>query len=248
MKISAVIITLNEEANLKRCLDSVHDLVEEIIIIDSGSTDSTPNIAQQYSKVKFINRAWEGYSKTKNFGNQQVKNEWILSLDADEVISDELKTNLIKLKSEPPQDLYVYEMNRLTNYCGQWIKYAGWYPDKKVRLFPKNYAKWQGDFVHEVLKFDLPIQHLKGDLLHYSYQTIQQHREKTYKYAQLHAKQMQKNNLKPNFIQIFLSPIFTFLKMYFLKLGFLEGKLGFHLCYISAWGTYLKYKLLKNTN
>ncbi len=244
MKISVVIITLNEEANLKRCLDSLHDWVEEIIIVDSGSTDRTKAIASQYRKVKFIVHSWEGYSKTKNYANQLAAYEWILSIDADEVVSEELRKSLIQVKNCPPEALCVYEFNRLTNYCGQWIRYAGWYPDKKVRLFPKNHAHWEGDFVHETLKFELPIQFLKGDLLHYSYTTKAQHQEKTYKYAQLHAEQLHQKQKKANFFTLYFSPLFTFLKMYFFKLGILEGKLGFQLCWISAWGTYQKYKLL----
>ncbi len=248
MKISAVIITLNEEKNIKRCLDSLIDVVEEILIIDSGSTDNTHAIVQEYKKVRLKVTEWLGYSKTKNYGNEQAQNEWILSLDADECLSEELKKSLLELKNSGIIEPAVYEMNRLTNYCGQWIKYAGWYPDRKVRLFPKNGAFWEGDFVHETLQFHLPVIFLKGDLLHYSYQTQAQHKEKTLKYARLHAAQMKSQNKKPSFIKWYFSPIFTFIKMYFMKLGFIEGKLGFQLCWISAWGTYKKYELFKKMN
>ncbi len=245
MKISAVIITLNEEKNIQRCLDSLIDVVDEIVIMDSGSTDKTAVISQQYQKVKFIVTEWLGYSKTKNFGNQKTQNEWILSIDADECLSEELKKSILALKNSNNPEKAVYEMNRLTNYCGQWIKYAGWYPDKKVRLFPKDYAYWKGDFVHEILIYELPVKFLKGDLIHYSYQTPSQHQEKTLKYAQLHAKQMKSQNKKANFMKLYLNPVFTFFKMYFLKLGILEGRLGFQLCWISAWGSYKKYELLR---
>lgn len=245
MKISAVIITFNEEKNIQRCLNSLKDVVEEILIIDSGSTDNTQRLAEAYEKVKFIKQEWLGYSKTKNWGNEKASFDWILSIDADECLSNELKNSILQLKKNPSDKLCVYEMNRLTNYCGQWIKYAGWYPDKKVRLFPKNYAFWEGDFVHEVLKYDLPVQFLKGNLLHYSYETVLQHKAKALKYAELHAQQMLKQQKKVNFIKLFLSPLFTFFKMYFIKWGILEGKLGFQLCWISAWGTYKKYELLK---
>lgn len=245
MRISAVIITLNEEKNIKRCLESLNEIVEEILIVDSGSTDRTHAIVQEYRKVRLIVTEWLGYSKTKNYGNEQARNEWILSLDADECLSEELKKSLIELKNSGIKERVVYEMNRLTNYCGQWIKYAGWYPDKKVRLFPRNGAFWEGDFVHETLKFHLPVKFLKGDLLHYSYQSREQHKEKTLKYAKLHAQQMLHQQKKARFTQLYLNPIFTFIKMYFIRLGFLEGKLGFQLCWISAWGTYQKYNLLK---
>jgi len=244
MKISAVIITLNEEKNIARCLNSLKEIADEIIIVDSGSTDRTRDIAEKFNKVNFITKEWEGYSKTKNFGNQSAKYDWILSIDADEEISDELKKNIINLKKLNLTQKYVYCFARLTNYCGQWIHFAGWYPDMKPRLFPKKEAFWEGDYVHENLHYQLPTKILKGDLLHYSYQSIEQHKQKTLYYARLQAQKLLEKKVRFNKIKLYLSPIFTFIKMYFVKLGILEGKLGFHLCWISAWGNFKKYELL----
>jgi len=245
VKISSVIITLNEEFHIERCLKSLIGVVDEVIIVDSGSIDNTQKIAESYSFVKFVKKDWEGYSKTKNYGNELVKFDWILSIDADEALSSELQQSILELKNKKNQELCVYEFNRITNYCGQWIRYAGWYPDKKQRLFPKNYAKWQGDFVHEILVFQIPVRFLKGDLLHYSYQNFIQHKEKTLKYAHLHAQQLSIQGKKFNYFKQYFSSFFVFFKMYFLKLGFLEGKLGWKLCWISAWGAYKKYEILK---
>lgn len=245
--ISAVIITYNEERNIERLLLSIKDVVDEIIVVDSFSTDQTKIICAAYP-VKFIEHKWEGYANTKNFANSLVQSEYILSLDADEALSEELKQSILNEKSKGLEG--VYEFNRLTNYCGKWIKHGGWYPDKKIRIFPKNKVKWQGDFVHETLFItdDLKVNFLKGDLLHYSYYNENEHYERIKKYAQLSAQELYNNQKKYSSIKGYLSALSKFIKMYIIDLGILDGKQGFVIAKISAYGAYLKYQLLKALN
>ncbi|MCK4772163.1 MAG: glycosyltransferase family 2 protein [Candidatus Latescibacteria bacterium] len=240
IRISAVIITLNEERNIGRCIDSLRDVADEVIVVDSFSTDKTGEICKSKG-VHFIQKEWEGYSKTKNYANQQASFEYILSLDADEALSEEL-INSIKREKEKELD-GIYCFNRLTNYCGKWIKHCGWYPDVKTRLFPKNIAAWEGDYVHEEIKFigESISTHLKGDLLHYPYYSIGEHYERVEKYSLLGARKLlDKNKGGFRFKGIF-SAISRFVRMYFLKLGILDGRAGYRICRISAYAAYLKY-------
>jgi glycosyltransferase involved in cell wall biosynthesis len=241
--ISAVIITLNEEKNIRRCLESVARVADEIIVADSRSTDATEMICREFG-VNFISTDWLGYSATKNYGNSKAKFDYILSLDADEVLSEQLTNSILDVKKNLNG---VYQFNRLTNYAGKWVRHCGWYPDTKVRLFPKAKTRWTGDFVHEVLEFDenLPVHHLKGDLLHYSYHTIQAHYDRIEKYSTLHAEKMYAEGKQPGEFKMFISPLFKFLRDYLLKLGFLDGRTGFTICRISAKAVFLKYKKLK---
>ena len=170
-KISAVIITNNEEKNIERCIDSLIGVVDEIIVIDSFSTDKTEEICKS-KNVRFVQHEWEGFSKSKNFGNQLVTYDLILSLDADEALSVDLQNSLLDLKNK--SDVFeAYSLNRRTNFCGNWINHSGWYPDQKLRLWNKNRGHWEGE-IHEKIKLNnnATIEHLNGDLLHYSYHTI----------------------------------------------------------------------------
>jgi glycosyltransferase involved in cell wall biosynthesis len=240
IRISAVIITLNEERNIGRCIDSLRDVADEVIVVDSFSTDKTGEICQSKG-VHFIQIEWEGYSKTKNYANLQASFEYILSLDADEALSEEL-INSIKREKEKELD-GTYCFNRLTNYCGKWIKHCGWYPDVKTRLFLKNIAQWEGDYVHEEIKFiGEPIStHLKGDLLHYPYYSIGEHYERVEKYSLLGARKLLDKNKGGSRFKGIFSAISRFVRMYFLKLGILDGRAGYRICRISAYAAYLKY-------
>lgn len=243
-KISLVVITFNEESNIEKCLQSAISVVDEIIVVDSFSTDTTKIICQKFN-VRFFERKWEGYSKAKNFGNDQASFEYILSLDADEVLSENLKKSILNIKNELNA---AYSFNRLTNYAGKWIKNCGWYPDKKTRIFPKTKAKWEGDFVHEILVLDKDLEkkHLNGDLLHYSFKSIEDHKQRSDKYAELHAKSMLNKGVKFSFLKQIISPLARFLKDFFIKTGFLDGKAGFTICLISAKAVFLKYKKYRN--
>ncbi len=248
MQISAVVITFNEEKNIERCLNSLEYIADEIIVVDSFSTDKTEEICNKFSKVKFYKNKWLGYSNQKNYANSLAKFNTILSIDADEVLSDKLKDCIYNLK----QNNYnlesintVFSVNRLTNYCGKWIKHCGWYPDNKIRLFPKN-IKWEGD-IHETLKLppNTKIIKLKGDLLHYTvYQTID-HLKQVDKFTTIASQELFNKGKKVTFFDISCRSKWRFFRDYFLKLGFLDGYEGYQICKISSFATFLKYAKLK---
>ena len=245
--ISAVIITKNEQENIERCILSLKGIADEILVIDSGSTDKTIEISEKLGAL-VIKTEWLGYAETKNLGNEKAKFNYILSLDADEEISKDLKISLFQLKDTGFKG--AFEFNRLTNYCGKWITHSGWYPDTKTRLFDKRLAKWGGEFVHETLNIengDVPT-HIRGDLFHYSYKNKKEHIERTRKYALLSAKKMYSANKTTSSIKPFISATAKFIKMYILKLGFLDGKLGFQLARISSQGVRFKYSELNRMN
>jgi len=237
-KISAVIITKNEERNIERCIQSLLPVVDEIIIVDSGSTDQTKSICEKYN-TKFISAEWLGYGPMKNFGHDQASHEYVLSIDADEAISDTLAKSILSVKNNLTE---AYSFNRLTNYCGKWIKHSGWYPDTKVRLFPKSLVKWNSSEVHEELDLSkVKIKHLSGDLLHYSYYSIIQHVEKSVYYGKLAGKHLFEKGKKPKFYKIIFSPVVRFLKDYFLRTGFLDGAYGFFIAITAAYSIFIKY-------
>lgn len=240
--ISAVIITHNEARNIGRCLDSLQGVVDEIVVVDSGSTDETQQICEEKG-ARFIPHSWAGYSGQKNFANAQATHAYIYSIDADEALSPELKTALLNAKSKGLSG--VYEHNRMTNYCGHWVKHLGWYPDRKVRLFPKAGTSWEGD-IHEVLTFGgNPTTHtLTGDLYHYSYYDEKDHRTRADKYSALTAKKLFEQGRKASVLRPFISMIGRFVSMYVLKLGFLDGKAGYRISVISALSNRFKYQEL----
>lgn len=243
-QLSVVIITFNEEKNIERCLLSVQGIADDIVVLDSFSSDQTEAICKKYM-VNFISRKWEGYSPSKNFANAQAKHDWILSLDADEALSDELKKSILELKAK--QELSTAAFNRVTNYCGSWIKHGGWYPDIKIRLFDRRITQWTG-IIHEELSFSkqVNIQHLKGDCLHYSYYTIEQHYQQAEKFTTIAAKDLFEQNKKASVVKLYISPVVKFFRDYIFKLGFMDGAAGFTVARISAYATYLKYKKLND--
>lgn len=237
--LSLVIITFNEEKNIERCLQSVQSVVDEIIIVDSFSTDKTIEICHKYD-AKIIQQKWLGYSKQKNLGNEQASNDFILSLDADEALSETLSQSILELKKTGFKGAFTF--NRLNNYCGKWIKHTSWYPDKKLRIWNKNEGEWQGD-IHETTVFKSPvdIQHLKGDLLHYSYYSIHEHILQANKFSEIAAETRYKQGKKVGLFKIIFSPFMKFFKEYFIKLGLLDGIHGFTISIIASHETFLKY-------
>lgn len=245
-KISAVIITFNEEKNIRRCLDSILGIADEIIIIDSYSTDNTKAICAEY-QVNFIETDWLGYSKSKNFGIEKSQFPYILSLDADEALSETLKTQLLKEKEKGLKGAYAF--NRLSNYCGKWIRHGDWYPDRKMRLWNKEDGEWEGEIHESVrLKKGITVSRLKGDIHHYSYYNISEHINQINKYSSLSAKALHSKNKKAGVIKLVVSPFIQFGGSYVLKLGFLDGFEGFAIALITAFGTFLKYAKLRKMN
>lgn len=244
MKISVVIITFNEERNIARCIASVKQLVDEVLVVDSESTDHTRELASA-AGARVITRAWTGYSDQKNFANAQARDPWILSLDADEELSPELERSMRQAFVEGLNG--AYSMDRLTNYCGTWVRHGGWYPDNKVRIFHRDRARWEGSHVHETLALDpgTVIHRLQGDLLHYSYPTIASHRERIERYSDLHARKLFASGKHAGPVKRYLSPVAKFISGYFFQLGLLDGRAGFDIARLSARAVHLKYAKLE---
>ena len=226
--ISAVIITRNEAHNIARCINSLAGVADDVVVVDAESADDTKRLAEN-AGARVIVRKWTDYSDQKNFANAQVKGPYILSLDADEVLSAELTTSL---HEEIAKGLTgAYRLNRLTNYCGAWVRHGGWYPDAKVRLFPKDGTRWEGAHVHEELKLapGTIVHPLRGDLLHYSYRSVEEHLARLERYSDLHARKMLAEGKHPGILKQLFSPTVKFLQTYLFKLGLLDGLAGWRI-------------------
>lgn len=243
-KLSVVIITLNEEKNIARCLRSVEGLSDDIVVVDSGSVDLTESVCKTFG-VRFYYHEWMGYAETKNYANSLAIYPLILSLDADEALSDELRESIQAVLQN--QQSPAYSVNRLTNYCGKWIKHGGWYPDKKIRLFNNEEGYWSGSLVHEILKLKngAPVGHLKGDLLHYSYNSIAEHIKQSNHFTDLAARKAFESGQKSTLLNVVFSPLIKFKKDYIFRAGFLDGYYGFVICMVSAFATFMKYAKLR---
>ena len=239
-KLSVVIITFNEERNIGRCIGSVREVADEIVVVDSFSTDRTREICEK-SGVKFIEHAFEGHIQQKNFAITQAKYPYQLSLDADEALSEELKAEILKIKVDWKSD--GYRMNRLTNYCGKWIHHCGWYPDTKLRLYDSTKGAWGGVNPHD--KFEMnpgsKVGFLKGDILHYSYYTVEEHIRQADKFSTIAAKELVSLGKTVTCFQIIVNPVAKFIRNYILRIGFLDGYFGFIICRIAADETFQKY-------
>jgi len=243
MHLSAVIITYNEERNIGRCLDSLVGIADDVVVVDSFSSDSTEAICIEKG-VRFVQNAFAGHIEQKNYALGQALYPWALSLDADEALSDALRQSILAIKTNPAA--VGYTMNRRTNYCGQWINHSGWYPDRKLRLFDRRIGQWAGTNPHD--KVDMQpgssILHLAGDLLHYSYYTVEEHYARAGKYSRIAARAMLAQGKKAHWWNIVFNPVFKFVRNYLLRLGFLDGRAGWTICRISALETYWKYREL----
>jgi glycosyltransferase involved in cell wall biosynthesis len=240
--ISAVIITFNEEKNIERCLTSLAGVVDEIIVVDSFSTDRTEEICKKFN-VTFLTHKFDGHIEQKNWAKDQANSDMVLSLDADEALDDTLRNSILSIKQEG--SCKGYKMNRLTNYCGKWIKHTGWYPDAKLRLWEKGKGEWMGENPHDEFRlFDATeeVGHLKGDLLHYSYHSLEDHDKQIAYFTDIAAKTHVEKGKPTFFMQRYFSAILKFIKCYFIKLGFLDGKEGWIISRKSSYAAYLKYK------
>lgn len=246
LNISATIITFNEERNILRCIESLFSVADEIIVVDSFSTDQTKDICLA-AGVRFEQHAFEGHIQQKNYALSLTSYPMVLSLDADEELSDQLKKSIMEVKNSLGGDFY--EMNRLTNYCGKWVRYSGWYPDRKLRLFNKLKGSWDGLNPHDYFKphdSSAKVIRLEGDLLHYSYYTRHDHYKQIELFSSIAAKAYFERKKKHGYIIQWTSPIAKFVKHFIIKLGFLDGTTGFHISRISAYATWLKYKKLNS--
>lgn len=249
MKLSVIIITFNEEKNIRRCIESVTDIADEIVVVDSFSSDDTETICHEYH-VKFVQQKWLGYSEQKNFANNLATNDWVFSIDADEAISETLKKSILEIKKHDYPENSVFSMNRITSYCGKWIRHCGWYPDTKIRIWNRKKGEWKGK-IHETIHFkegSVATTLLAGDLLHYSFATPKDYEKQMFHFAEIggHA-YFEKGKKNATFFYIF-SPIITFFRQYFIRKGFLEGAVGFKISWIAAKATRYKYATLKQLN
>jgi glycosyltransferase involved in cell wall biosynthesis len=238
--LTAVIITFNEEKNIARCLDAVVSVADEVIVIDSFSTDNTATICEKYP-IRFVRQSWRGYGAQKNFGMSLATYDYVLCLDADEVLSAELQQAILHQKEKGFNGAYA--LKRINYYYGKFIRHGLEYPDKKIRIFNRQIVQWNNNLVHETL-MHLPPKApatLSGDLYHYTFETVESHMKKMNEYTSLAAENMFRRGKKAPVAKIVFSPTFTFIKGYFLRLGFLEGLHGWILAYVNAYTTFIKY-------
>ncbi len=237
-RLSACVITLNEERHLARALSSLSPVADEIIVVDCGSTDRTEEIARQHGAV-FFTRSWTSYAEQKNFAAQHAANDWIFSLDADEELSATLQSSLLDWKKRPSK-FSVYEVSRRAWYLGAWIRHSGWYPDFQRRLYRRDSAKFTG-IVHEALRFPGTAGRLFGDLLHYTIDTFAEHEEKVARYTTLAAEQMYAAGRRRWRASLYFGTPWSWLQNYFLRGGFLDGYRGALIAQMAARSVRLKY-------
>lgn len=239
---SVVLVVKNEADNIVRTLRALEGVSDDIVVVDTGSTDDTIEFARAEG-ARVYQEPWRGYIDTKNAANRHARHDWILSLDADEVVSPELAETLRNLNLEPKT---VYELDLITNFAGQWVRHSGWYPDWKRRLFPKE-LEWRGELVHEYIHIpdDYRIVRLVGKVYHYSYQTDADHLARMENYAQLTAEKLFRQGKRPNIFKQIFGPPARFVRTYIVKRGFLDGKLGLKLAWRNAVLVNRKYELLR---
>jgi glycosyltransferase involved in cell wall biosynthesis len=239
--ISATVIALNEERDLPRCLESLR-FADEVILVDSGSHDRTVEIAKQMG-ARVIIEPWRGYGAQKNFAMSQAKSRWVLNVDADEVVTPELKAEILaELNSQKPAAGYA--VARKTFYLGRWIKYGGWYPNYVTRLVQKSQATWTEPNVHEVLTVQGDLRQLKNPMLHYTFSDIADQVRTNMRYAHQGALDLRTKGSAPSYMKLLFKPFGKFLETYFLKLGCLDGLAGFIISINAAHSMFLKFAYL----
>jgi glycosyltransferase involved in cell wall biosynthesis len=243
--LSVVVITFNEEANIARCLGAVRGVADEVVVVDSFSTDATVDICRQQG-ARVVQHAFEGYVQQKNFATAQARHDHVLQLDADEVLTEELRQS-IRAAKENWQGAG-YTLARLTNYCGSWVRHGGWYPDRKLRLYDRRLGSWQGLLLHERYEVQpgLPVGALQGDALHYSYHSIEQHVSQLNRFTSIAAEERWlRGKRRVTLFHLLLKPWWKFMHGYFFRLGFLDGFAGLSIAVLSASGVFLKFAKLK---
>jgi glycosyltransferase involved in cell wall biosynthesis len=240
--LSATIITHNESANIARVIRSL-SCADEIVVIDSNSTDDTREIAAGLG-ARVINHAFEGFAAQKNFSSEQAQYDWILSLDADEELDDKAQAALVEWKRSEPSAAG-YQFARRAQYLGRWILHSGWYPDFKLRLFDRRRGSWQGAFVHESVVVNGPVATLPGEILHYTCNSIEEHRQRIEFYTDLAAKEMFERNERVSLLRRALAPPWIFLNTYLLRLGILDGPQGYLIAKMAARYVRRKYAKLE---
>lgn len=238
MKISATIITFNEERNIARAIESLR-CCDEIVVVDSGSNDRTLELASNLG-ARVVETVWRGYADQKNFASEQAANDWILSIDADEALSEALEAEIWQLKKNGPKH-DGYSVPRLAQYLGRWIYHSGWYPDRKVRLFDRRRASWVGKYVHESVRVRGTVGHLDANLLHFTCDSLSEHLRTMDRYTTLAAEQLIAEKRPIGWSKVLLDPPWTLLKTYVVDRGFMDGMEGLAIAYMAALYNFLKY-------
>ena len=243
MKISATIITYNEERNIARAIESLRS-ADEIVVVDSGSSDRTVQIAQKLG-VLVIEQQWLGYAGQKNYAAEQATHDWILAVDADEALSESLEAEIWQLKKNGPQ-FDAYSMPRMAQYLGKWILHSGWYPDRKVRLYDRRKAKWVGKYVHESVQVSGAVGRLEANLLHFTCQSLSEHLRTMDRYTTLAAEELVSLNKKIGWFQLAVDPVWTFVRTLVFQRGFLDGAEGWAIAWMGALYQFLKFAKARN--
>ncbi|KAA8671120.1 glycosyltransferase family 2 protein [Vibrio gigantis] len=240
--LAVALIVKNEAKNLDACLKTVADWVNEIVILDSGSTDETEEVARKYTEKFHVNKDWPGFGPQRRLAQEYVESDFILWLDADERITDELKVSIQQAVEKNEQNT-LYNICRLSWVFGRYIRHCGWYPDRVVRLYPTQLTQYDDSLVHEKVEIstDMNVKELSGDAIHYTYNDLHHYLVKSAGYAQAWAEQREKRGKKSSILEGMFHAVACFLKMYVFKAGFLDGKQGFLLSVLSAHSTLVKY-------
>jgi glycosyltransferase involved in cell wall biosynthesis len=229
--ISATIITQNEASSVARCIRSLR-CADEVVLVDAGSTDETRSIAAGLG-ARVVTRSWAGFASQKNFAVDCARHDWILSLDADEELDPVATTAVLQWKASEPLAAG-YRFARRARYLGRWIRHSGWYPDYKVRLFDRRKGRWVGKYVHESVKVDGPVHTLAGEILHFTCDSLEDHRQRIESYTELAAAEILDQGRQIGWFHRQLDPWWTFAQTYFLRRGFLDGVQGFWIAYMAS--------------
>ena len=238
MKISATIVTLNEERNIARAIESL-TCADEVLVVDSGSTDHTREIAERLG-ARVVEEPWRGYAGQKNYAASCAAYDWILSIDADESVTPDLSAEILALKNDGPR-FESYSFPRRAFYLGRWIGHSGWYPDRKLRLYDRRNAEFAGDFVHESVRVNGSTGELRGDLLHFTCNSLSEHLRTLDGYTTLAAREVAARGKPVPLRKLALDPAWTLVRTYILQRGFLDGPQGLSIAWMAALYTFLKY-------
>jgi len=236
--VSATIITLNEAHRIADAVRAL-DFCDEVLVVDSGSHDLTCEIAARHG-ARVLHRSWTGYADQKNFAAENARNDWVFNVDADERPSPGLRDEIVEWQKATDTPRIAWSMPRLTEYLGAWVRHSGWYPDRKVRLYDRRHSRWEGNFVHESLRVDGPVGSFQRDLLHFPFRSVEDHYERIDRYTRLAAKAAEENGRRFSAARLAVAPPVAFLRILFLRAGFLDGWRGLRIAYMGARYVYLR--------
>jgi glycosyltransferase involved in cell wall biosynthesis len=246
-KLSVIVISKNEAANIRACLESVA-WADEIIVVDSGSTDGTVELAREFTSHVYLHPDWPGFGPQKNRALDYATNDWVLSIDADERVTPELRIAIEAVMRNDANACVAYRVSRLSSYCGRYMRHSGWYPDRIVRLFRRNVARFSDDLVHERLLIEGVIGQLDGELLHYAFDSAEEVLHKMDMYSTAGAQRLHQQGRKATLTGAVLRGMWSFFRTWVLRAGFLDGREGFMLAISNAEGTYYRYIKLMQLN